>query len=355
MLEIALMTGGGGDDNNLYVAESGPGTKWLIKGDLKLGYFGEVSSSELLKASELADQLELFNMGIPAIEHITWLKFAYNYRFLFIAKKPIRHTVSWESIYVNGLVYGTDDTGLQKVAYTQVNQARTVHKDGHLLRVRLLKGASDDVSKLGGREWNDLIYRVYSGDPSGSNWANFTDEDLGTNNAPGSNSWVQERYETTNIEPSFILRGGYSSSGIHNATRLRNLNHLIVSGYNGWRPCLELVMANDPLLKPLPDVYRYEGLYPNAPGGLSHYFSGYGDELLEHGYLTYTPVGLRDPGAIEHSVEFQPHSDLRYTTVGLHPVGSIDDVEDFKSPHQLEYTATGVYPVSGIDYLISEN
>lgn len=46
----------------LYYPNSGPGSKFIVKGDVQAGYFGEVSSYELFSTNQLRDDLN-FSFG----------------------------------------------------------------------------------------------------------------------------------------------------------------------------------------------------------------------------------------------------------------------------------------------------
>lgn len=97
-------------DNYKYYPDSGPGSKYLIDGDEQLGYFGIVPSTELLTYSAYIKHV------IPASGQASikpdrgWLKFYYKGKVLYYSKTQIA-LASWDAIYQNGGVYGTNDNG----------------------------------------------------------------------------------------------------------------------------------------------------------------------------------------------------------------------------------------------------
>jgi hypothetical protein len=212
-----------------------PGSKFLIAGTMEEGFFGEVPASELITGDALASACGI-SAGTAQFSNEPWLKFAYQGKILFVAKKPFRYSLSWNAINAANAVYGD----------------RTVTIGGLTYKVRLMRGANKDPadayegSICHGSEWNRLMLPIHENAPN--NWAypnnvdsptedwgvNYTDEDLLThyNYGNGSRSWCQEVAETASLR---VRRGGYgvSSSGSITASNSS-------SGY-GWRPVLELL------------------------------------------------------------------------------------------------------------------
>lgn len=187
----------------------------------------------------MATQIGL-TAGTPFNSDAGWLKFSLDYKTLYVAKRPFRHSVSWNQINARGAVFGT----------TQI----TIH--GKRYKVRLLKGRGDGLSTdlssgydtlaTHGSEWNRLMYHV-SGKPfaSASNtlasegitegdWAQFSEAELLTNTTYGygSYSWCQDTISTNRF-----VRGYYGASLIVTIGSSSTAPASIL----GWRPVLELV------------------------------------------------------------------------------------------------------------------
>lgn len=232
--------GSSGGDAGGSLGETGPGPTSLDgNGDEQAGFYGETPTSELYSGTGLASEIGL---TAGTVQHDTspWLKFAYEGKVLYVAKKPYRNDVSWDDINAVGAVYG----------------GKTVSKNGNTYKVRLLRcaandptswvydsgaadgtsGADYDPTEAIGSEWNELIYRIHQDTPTnqeGSNWTNYADSDIIVNNTgDGDGTWCQETpsYDTSRR----VNRGDGSLS--HFGASTSSFSH---SNY-GWRPVLEL-------------------------------------------------------------------------------------------------------------------
>ena len=202
-------------------------------------YYGEIPASEFFSGDELSTLLGVTH-GELQNSDTDWFKFGLGDKILFIPKMTIRHSISWDHLYSEGLVYGTDDNGLFPTG-TPRNQLRIVSKNGFYYKVRLIRGSSSPLHnrtngvKLAitqGSEWNELMYRVSSTKPNGTseNFAMYTDTQL---NITSGYTWCQEQYRLGST--SRVLRGNSS---------VDYLPYLTSSNTNtswGWRPVLELI------------------------------------------------------------------------------------------------------------------
>lgn len=214
-----------------------PGSEFLLAGDSIEGFFGEVTAAELITGDALASEVGI-SAGTSQNSTAGWLKFALDDKILFVAKKPIRHTISWDNIDAADCVYGN----------------KTVVIGGLTYKVRLMKGALTDPSLYDtadrgaiGSEWNRLMLPIHVNAPS--SWAypdyvasptkdwgiDYTDKDLLTHNTygDGSYSWCQE---VRNTNASSRVGRGYL--GVSYSITGTSSN---ASASYGWRPCLELV------------------------------------------------------------------------------------------------------------------
>lgn len=130
---------------------------------------------------------------------------------LYIAERPIRHSITWEAMDALGIVKG----------------AKTIVVRGRTFKVRFLLGATTDPSSTLGREWTKYIIPWFDG-----TLGSRTSDQLGIIGTDmGKMNMLQE------VDP----RGG------HCAAVYRDINEMWYQPYNqtnpgyGWRPVLELV------------------------------------------------------------------------------------------------------------------
>ena len=219
-----------------------PGSKLLIAGDMQAGFFGEVSASELISGDALASLVGI-SQGTSQNSTVGWLKFAWQGKILFVAKKTFRHSISWDHINSANAVYGS----------------KSVVIDGLSYKIRLLKGANKDPAGAyngaicHNSEWNRLMLPIHQ-EAINKNWAypdnvesdipvwahslgtgtqgRYTDADLLTHYdyGSGSYSWCQE---VAGSSATRVCRGrdGVSFSGSYTSSTS--------ASSRGWRPCLE--------------------------------------------------------------------------------------------------------------------
>lgn len=216
----------------------GPGPKKLIGGNLQAGFYGEVPTSEFITGDELARLIGL-TAGKSQFSNEPWLKFSYLGKTEFIAKKPFRHSVSWDNINAVNAVFGN----------------RTIKIGDNTYKIRLLKGKTEgkqnDSSSYNGNinynsELNKLMLPIHKKAPSNwkapanvnsptENWnVGYTDADLLTqnNNGNGSYCWCQEYGHSTGFR---LVRGG---DDVSDSSSTYPNNYL---SFLGWRPVLELI------------------------------------------------------------------------------------------------------------------
>ncbi|HZK01170.1 MAG TPA: hypothetical protein VFC79_14220 [Tissierellaceae bacterium] len=240
---------------NEYIPEpddstNSPGSKHLISGTMEEGFFGEVSSSELITGDALASQV---GISLGTSQHSTepWLKFAYKGSIQFIAKKPIRNSISWNTINTAKCVYG--DSG-----------DKTVVIGGKTYKVTLMRATNPTndpkttTSESGGEinhysEWNRLMCQIHEEAINGSwGYPNNIESDIGIldhslgsgsqgmySNADlivasgdGRYSWCQEMSTSA---PYRLSRG---APGVSNSVASVSSEASVA---DGWRPVLRLV------------------------------------------------------------------------------------------------------------------
>lgn len=256
-----------------------PGGKSIIAGDHEAGFYGFVQPHEFGEIGEkefngknLASEVGI-SQGVLQFSETPWLKFSWRRKILLTPLKTIRRSISWDSIYKAGAVYGTGSTisdGEQNMLETdhyyteddRVSQNAKVSINGIDYTVRLFRGAgkdpidysSNDRSSSGkDNEWNGLILPLHERAPSSFNYNKYadtprpdwgvglTDEILQTHRdfGTGSYSWCQETNDAPHPEDDEIRRRvirGYVGASFLFA------GHSSVTGTDrGWRPVLELL------------------------------------------------------------------------------------------------------------------
>lgn len=231
-----------------------PGSPYLISGTMEEGFFGEASSSELITGSDLALEAGI-SQGTSINSTAGWLKFAWQGDIYFVAKKPIRSHISWDTLNAAKCIYG--DSG-----------DVTVTIDGLIYKVTLIRGLDSETNPkiLSGSssgeichysEWNKLICQIHQ-EALNKSWsasANI-ESDIGVlkhnlgsgiqgmyndvdliirfNQGDGARILCQEKSNETRC----IARGytGLSNSSARYTTS--------VTGSDGWRPVLRLVRGD---------------------------------------------------------------------------------------------------------------
>lgn len=174
-----------------------PGASAVIAGTSKLGYFGVVSDVDLISGADLCTAIGL-TAGTLINSTAGWFKYAHNGEIMFVAKKPFRHTVSWDDINAVGAVFGQ----------------KTVEIDGNVYAVRLLSSA----------EWDRLIYPIHV---NYGQWARFSDADIVVTSGDGRATWTSTPSSSDRVHrggASVSYSNGFSPSG--------------ANSYYGFRPCL---------------------------------------------------------------------------------------------------------------------
>lgn len=213
------------------------------------GFFGEVSSEEFISGDALASVIGL-TAGISQNSTIPWLKFYIDGKIVYVPKKTLRHTVSWQDIYQAGAVYGDSTNGLHPAGTVRLQDAKVMIA-ANIFKVMLIKGANSnpvadqygyDVEASHGSEWNRLFYNIatatYSDKDSqeGDQWVEYTDDELGLSffDNNGTFNWCIERHVAET--DCRVIRGVYGVSTLRRVTVAR------ANTYYGWRPKLELVL-----------------------------------------------------------------------------------------------------------------
>ena len=143
----------GGNKKFLQIKD-GPGPNTLLKGDYQLGYFGWWNDTLDPSYPTRANIKSVATpSGYTDLADDGWLKFAYNGKILYVAKKPLMYGGSWDALYLAGVVYGTGDIGpfgTQLAPYGEDWTGAKIRITGTLTPANVASGT--------GASWNTLVY-----------------------------------------------------------------------------------------------------------------------------------------------------------------------------------------------------
>lgn len=130
-----------------------PGSKYIIAGDKDAGFYGFVQPKEFGeivgniegKTAMAGDNLALaigLAQGTAVNINTPWMKFSSKGKVLFVPVKPLRHSISWDSIYKQGAVFGDDST----------NKSTPSSRSGSLISIN---GNTNAIVVSGDNNWNE--------------------------------------------------------------------------------------------------------------------------------------------------------------------------------------------------------
>ena len=194
-----------------------PGPQILKAGTLRSGYFGTVAAHELISGDALALAIGL-SAGIAQNSDAGWLKWAKDNKIIFVAKKTLRNTISWDQIDAVGAVFGTKTISIGEKTY----------------KVRLLTGGDADPASTPGGEWNQIMYGAHIDEVP--TWDQFSNCSLLVHGECGNGSynWCQEA-SASNTDAR-VTRGWTGISAFQ-----KTILSSIADKDRGWRPVLELL------------------------------------------------------------------------------------------------------------------
>lgn len=129
---------------------SGPGPKTLRYGNTGMGYFGRLSSSEFLTATNLSNQLDILPSEPNDSDY--WLKLYLDDKVIYMPESGRLASVSWDRLYAAGAIYGDNTVG-QIPGTPSVIQNATIGVQGYAFKVKAPK--SDTAIKASTMVWAD--------------------------------------------------------------------------------------------------------------------------------------------------------------------------------------------------------
>lgn len=204
-------------------------------------FLGEVAEADFISAAALTTLVGMGSAGSVTNANVTWLKFKYLGKTVYLAKKALRHGMTWEAMNALGITKGQNQ-------FTIAGKAHTL---------RLPTGAASEpagyASIATAGSFNDLIYPIYGGvslsQPEVQAYprlAAYTDADLGLSTTKGSSggagvmTWCQELVTGNNAH---LVRGYNDADNAGNRQLLAGW-YVALNGtqtYAGWRPIIEEV------------------------------------------------------------------------------------------------------------------
>lgn len=235
------------------VPRKGPGPVTVQIGDFTYGYFGSMTSGELINTIDLRAAVGL-TIGSVNQQGPIWHKWIRNGKVIYVPNGPLCGNISWKTLYDLGLVFGVDAPGPYN-AGANVNQSAKVTIGGEQFRVRCMTGFDDTLARfpvtpaasepteLWPNEWNDLVYPLSMYTPDLQRMANVqqaTVADLGMAlTGVTTGSVIQERISAASLSNA-LLRGNTAANRTGPANRTASSISTLSCG---WWPVLELIEA----------------------------------------------------------------------------------------------------------------
>lgn len=164
-------------DNQIigYYSDTGPGPQTIQRGTWELGYFGELTPAEFWNFTDLKAAIPgATTMTINPATTFTWMKLAYKGKILFVPNTFFFSAVSFNDLYVAGLIFGVDGGGDLPVGVTTVtgyptNQKVVVSKGEFSYMVRAPKNSASPTTtfvttaaQTVGGEFRDIISPMHT-------------------------------------------------------------------------------------------------------------------------------------------------------------------------------------------------
>lgn len=179
-----------------------PGPTGIVSGDTNFGFYGEVPNTEFITYGDLSTNVGISQGNLINDVESTWLKYSFEGKTLYIAKKPAREKLSWNALNNVGIFNWTPTVSIGGMLF----------KVGYLHIEYPTRPSTDNSA--------GLLAHSYSGHDNAL-LASYTEAELQITTYTWiktyASSWFAWKYDTF---------GSSSSSS---------------STYYGWRPVLELV------------------------------------------------------------------------------------------------------------------
>lgn len=125
-----------------YIPYTGPGPQTIVRGNWEFGWFGRLPIEDIMTHGELVTACDL--VGSATVNTATgnyWHKIVYKGKILFLPNLHIADTVSFQTLYQKGLVYGMEPSANWpapiKTLLGTIAQGKVVSSGNHRFAVRL--------------------------------------------------------------------------------------------------------------------------------------------------------------------------------------------------------------------------
>lgn len=232
-----------------YIPYTGPGPQAIVRGTWDYGYFGRVPLEDIFSSTELVKGCNLTSgITINTAAGNYWHKVVYAGKILFFPNNSIGTTISYQTLYNAGLVFGTRPSAEWPAAIkTQlgiVPQNFVIASANHRFVVRLptsranMASTSVAAADLRGGEIDAVFAGFYLG--RDFNDAQLAQYDDSTSPLAASNWYhTADYYDGASPSANAIFRSSTSSSVIDGIPTKYLLTNASTAFY--WKPVLELV------------------------------------------------------------------------------------------------------------------
>ncbi len=220
---------------------SGPGSKFLIKGNETLGYFGLVDSKDIYfreRFIEQADIADYTNSIVGSFANQQWVKYFWMGKVCFAPLSIYMTNVSWKVLYDKGLVFGDNTIGQNIPSGYNTVQDKFYHftddEGSWQFRIRMGHLTENPFTPTNNEDPTSELGQVFTRVTNGS-WDNRPTSVIGLGNGTWTkalNTAQRPMYQFYNTSITSVNNNAPMNNGI-------------------WRPVLELIPKDEYHLVPI--------------------------------------------------------------------------------------------------------
>jgi len=232
-----------------YIPNTGPGPQTLLRGTWDYGYFGRVPLEDIFSATEFLTACDMSALStVNATSGNYWHKVVYKGKILFFPNLMIASTLSFQSLYQKGLVYGLEPSAnwpsAIKTLLGTIEQGKIVTSQGNRFVVRLptsretLATTGTTSAQLRGGEIDKVFAGLYLNREF--NVDNIPAMDESSSTIGVSVHRLTADYHSTTAQVNVVTRTCISTNGNIDSVQATPLQYSNASSYVQWTPVLEL-------------------------------------------------------------------------------------------------------------------